>query len=103
MLLARRGFLCYKPLMGRPKKTILYIDSENLKFYIKNVLKKKENKLKLHTVNLNKIFSSSLEGIKIDDKRFYSAKLHVHKNYIKKSKELILQQRILKTRLEKEV
>lgn len=86
-------------------KTILYIDGENLKNYIKDVLR--ENKIperyvNLLNVDLSKLLKKVLKEIKVSKKIYYSAKLKEHKETIKKSRELIQKQRVLKTRLEKQ-
>lgn len=86
-------------------KTILYIDGENIKNYIKTVLKQngvKEENLNLENFNLDLLFKNPLKGIKISEKRYYSAKLHYHQENPKKSAELILKQRIQKSNLEKQ-
>jgi len=89
------------------KKIILYIDGENLKHYLKAVLLDegiKEKNLNLENFNLKELFKLSLKGIKISEKRYYSAKLRQYHEYpssLKKSKELILKQRVQKTNLEK--
>ncbi|MEN8252926.1 MAG: NYN domain-containing protein [Patescibacteria group bacterium] len=82
------------------KKTILYIDSENLKFYIKKVFRQSKIKNEIEDIDFNFLFDSVLKDVKIDKKRFYSAKLHFSKNSPKKSKDLIQKQRALKAKLE---
>ena len=86
-------------------KTILYIDGENIKNYIKAVLKQggvEEKDFNIENFNLSLLFQNPLKGIKISEKRYYSAKLHYHKRTPKKSKELILKQRVQKSNLEKQ-
>jgi len=88
-------------------KTILYIDGENLKHYLKTVLMNKgikEQNINLENFNLQKLFESPFKEIKISEKRYYSARLRQYNEYpqtLKKSQELILKQRIQKTNLEK--
>jgi len=87
------------------KKVILYIDGENLRHYIENVLKKNhvpQKDLSLLKVNLAKLFNKVIKELKVDNKFYYSAKLKQHRDTLKKSKELIQKQRALKTKLEKE-
>ena len=53
---------------------------------------------------MQKLFEFPLKGIKISEKRYYSARLrqyHVYPQTLKKSQELILKQRVQKTNLEK--
>lgn len=88
-------------------KTVLYIDGENLKHYLKTVLLNegiKEKNLNLENFNLEKLFELPFKGIKISEKRHYSARLRQYREYpqtLKKSQELILKQRVQKTNLEK--
>ncbi|OGD63041.1 hypothetical protein A2160_05350 [Candidatus Beckwithbacteria bacterium RBG_13_42_9] len=88
-------------------KTILYIDGENLKNYVKTVLLDegvKEETIDFENFNLAKLLELPLKGIRISEKRYYSARLRKHHKYpqtFKKSQELILKQRIQKTNLEK--
>lgn len=63
-------------------KTILYIDGENLKHYLKTVLLDgdiKEKAINLENFNLQKLFELPLKGIKISEKRHYSARLRQYK------------------------
>jgi len=88
--------------MSEKKKTILYIDGENLKFYLKSVLKSKAiaEPYLLEQLDYQKLFSSALKGFKISEKRFYSARLREQSGFLTKSRELIQKQRALKSRLE---
>ena len=84
--------------------TILYIDGENLKHYLKSVLKKsriKEEALKLENYNYAYLFDLVLKNIAITQKRYYSAKIRFHPDNPEQSKKLILKQRIQKSNLEK--
>lgn len=85
-------------------KTILYIDGENLKHYIKAVLKQvgtPESKLNLENFDYASLFNQVLKGISISEKRYYSAKIRFYKDSPEQSKKLILKQRVQKSNLEK--
>lgn len=85
-------------------KTVLYIDGENLKHYLKTVLKKSniaEQKLNLENYNYSALFSQVLKGFSITEKRYYSAKIRFHAENADQSNKLILKQRIQKSNLEK--
>ncbi|HEX9817716.1 MAG TPA: NYN domain-containing protein [Patescibacteria group bacterium] len=88
--------------MKKEKYTILYVDSENLKFYIKKVINQGSQTADANSLDFDKLFSSTLKGIMVNTKRFYSAKLRVHPDFTKKSQELIQNQRVLKSKLEKQ-
>ena len=85
--------------------TRLFIDGENLRHYVENVLKDGGRKNKtINDIDLPKLLDNVLKGLKITGRTFYSAKLHIYQEYpkyIEKSKDLIRRQRILKTELEK--
>lgn len=86
-------------------KTVLYIDGENLRHYIKEVLKESnipKKNVTLLRVNLSKLLEKVLKGIKVSKKIYYSARLREHEETPEKSKELIQRQRVLKTTLEKQ-
>lgn len=86
-------------------QVILYIDGENLRHYIKKVLREKDlpkKNVTLLNIDLSKLLDKILKGIKVSKKIYYSAKLRQHKGTLKKSKELIQKQRVLKTKLEKQ-
>ena len=85
-------------------KTILYIDGENLKHYLKAVLKSQgvtDQKINLENFDYGSLFDKVLKGIIINEKRYYSAKIRFHVNNPEQSKKLILKQRIQKSNLEK--
>ncbi len=85
-------------------KIILYIDGENLKHYLKAVLKQvgiKDESLNLENFPYANLLDKVLAGIKIDEKRYYSAKIRFHEDNAAKSKALITKQRVQKTNLEK--
>lgn len=84
-------------------KTILYIDGENLKHYVKDVLMNNgvnPKDIDYSKLNYSNLFNQILKGYKIDQKIFYSAKLHEHPDSLDKSRQLIKAQRALKTVLE---
>lgn len=86
-------------------KTILYIDGENLRHYIEEVLRDKkipEKDITLLKIDLSKLLSKALKGVRVSKKIYYSARLRQHKETLAKSKELIQKQRVLKTILEKQ-
>jgi len=90
---------------GLMPKATLYVDGENLKNYIKTVLKKegvKEKNFNIENINLSLLFKTPLKGIKISEKRYYSAKLRFHPNTSQKSRKLIHKQRIQKSNLQKQ-
>ena len=85
-------------------KTILFVDWENFKKKLESVFKKENiaNKSNWNEYDFSGLFDSALQGIKIDRKIFYAAKLNVYPFSEKKSKVLIEKQRLLKTYLEKQ-
>lgn len=87
--------------MSESKKVILYIDGENLKYYIKKISKKNKKDIDIERFNFDSLFDVVLSGINLTDKRFYSAKIRFYKDSAKKSQELIQRQRSLKANLEK--
>lgn len=82
-------------------ETFLFIDGENFKYKIRSVFKE-ENKLKpiWDKYDFKGLLDKVLDGIKIDKKVFYFAKIKEHKDSKEKSKQLIEEQRLLKTHLE---
>lgn len=87
------------------RKTILFIDGENLIHKVREVLKTErasKKKLDPSKLDLKKIFEGVLAGFEVDEKIFYAARLHEYKETLDKSRELIKFQRILKTNLEKQ-
>ena len=84
-------------------ETILLIDGENLKGKIKDVFKEaNKEKVIWHKYNFQGLFNKVLDGIEINRKVFYFAKIKEHEKSKEKSKQLILEQRLLKTHLEKQ-
>jgi len=86
-------------------KTVLFIDGENFIHKVKEVLKSEKiskGELDPSKLNLNNIFEGVLAGFEVNEKIFYAARLHGHKETLDKSRELIKFQRNLKTNLEKQ-
>ncbi len=84
-------------------ETVLLIDGENFKGKIRSVFKSaKKEKLLWHEYNFKGLLDKVLGGIKIDRKVFYFARIKEHENSQEKSKQLILEQRLLKTHLERQ-
>lgn len=82
-------------------KTILFIDGENFRKKLKFVFEDNNRKVpKWHEYNFSNLLDKALAGIQIEEKFFYFAKIKEHPKTIKKSKELIEEQRKLKTHLE---
>jgi len=81
---------------------ILFIDWENFRKKLNAVLEKEKISIKpkWYEYNLSGLLSQVLQGIKIDKKKFYAAKLSIYPATEQKSKELITEQRLLKTSLE---
>lgn len=88
--------------MAKSKQIILYIDSENLKYYIRKIGVQHKKKIKFENFDFEQLFSTVLDKINISTKRFYAAKLKFHPESPKKSQELIQRQRSLKANLEKQ-
>ncbi len=80
----------------------LLVDGENIKGKIKYVSDQilKVRHPQWHFFDFPKLFQSALGSHAIDKTIFYFAKIKVHQNSVKKSNELILEQRLLKTALE---
>lgn len=85
-------------------QNILFIDWENFKKKIKTVLNQENitENFNWHEYNFKDLFDQVLQGIKIDRKILYAAQLTFCPSTAKKSKELIENQRLLKTYLEKQ-
>jgi len=82
-------------------KRILLIDGENLKGKIRAVFDiQKESDLVWHNYNFKGLFEKVLEGVEVDEMWFYFARIKVHPQSVEKSKQLIEDQRLLKTHLE---
>lgn len=84
-------------------ETILLIDGENLKGKIKAIFKSAANNNPTwHEYDFGGLFDKVLKDININKKIFYFARIKEHKNSKEKSKQLIEEQRLLKTHLEKQ-
>lgn len=82
---------------------ILLVDWENFKRKIGLVFKEiKQPRPQWHEYNFKGLFDKVLDGISIDRAVFYFAKIREHRDTKKKSRELIEEQRLLKTSLEKQ-
>lgn len=82
-------------------ETVFLIDGENLKGKIKAVFKEaKKDRPVWHEYDFKALFAKALSGIVIDRSAFYFAKIREHEESIEKSKQLIEEQRLLKTHLE---
>lgn len=80
---------------------ILLIDGENLKGKIRAVFQDaKKEKPVWHEFDFANLFKKVLTGINIDKKIFYFARIKEHEGSKDKSKQLIEDQRLLKTHLE---
>lgn len=88
--------------------TYLFIDGENFLFKIENALIQEgcaKDKIDSIHINLSKLLALTISDVKITKSIFYAAKLREYREFpetLKKSKELIFKQRILKTSLEKQ-
>ena len=83
-------------------QTILFVDGENFKGKMKSVFKKDAHRGRVvwNQYDFKGLFDKTLKGIKIDRKVFYFARIKAHEGSVEKSKELIEEQRLLKTHLE---
>ena len=83
---------------------ILFIDWENFKNKLKQVFKKEKltDNVNWYEYNFKHLFNKVLQGIEINHIIFYVARLKFCSQTPKKSKELIENQRLLKTNLEKQ-
>jgi len=84
-------------------QTVLLIDGENFKGKMRAVYKElgKEHPV-WDEYNFKGLLDKVLEGISIDRKVFYFAKIKEHEQSIEKSKQLIQEQRLLKNHLERQ-
>jgi uncharacterized LabA/DUF88 family protein len=84
-------------------ETVLLIDGENLKGKIKAVFSDaKRNKPIWHEYDFKSLFDKVLGGLTIDRMVFYFARIKEHDSSKEKSRQLIEEQRLLKTHLEKQ-
>lgn len=83
--------------------TILLIDGENFKGKIKTVFKENNrDKVVWHGYDFKGLLEKVLKGMKINRKVFYFARIKEHEDSKEKSQQLIEEQRLLKTHLEKQ-
>ena len=81
----------------------MLIDGENLKGKIKAVFSDaKKDKPVWHEYDFKGLFDRVLKGILINRRIFYFAKIKEHESSKEKSQELIQEQRLLKTHLERQ-
>lgn len=86
-------------------KCILFIDGENLLHKVEEVLKEEgidKATVDLASIDLNKLFKEALKAFSVSRRIFYTARLHLHRETKKKSKELIRVQRKLRNSLVKQ-
>ncbi len=86
-------------------KTFLLVDGENFKGMIKKVLKEEgvlSDNFLWHAFDFKGLLDKVLKGIDISEAFFYFAKIKSHDTTKKKSLQLIEQQRLLKTHLERQ-
>jgi uncharacterized LabA/DUF88 family protein len=84
-------------------ETVLLIDGENLKGKIKTVFRDaKKDKPTWHEFDFKGLFEKAFKGINIDRMVFYFANIKEHPDSKEKSRELIEEQRLLKTHLERQ-
>ncbi len=96
-------FLCHNTSMS-DNKVALFIDGENLRHYVENVLVENnfdKHKFSILDIDFKKMFLGALKNLNVVDKIYYSAKLQITPGVEKVSILLINRQRILKTKLEK--
>jgi len=83
-----------------PMQRILMIDGENFKGKIKAVfVEAGKEKPIWHQYDFRGLIDKVLNGVGLDKKVFYFAKIKEHSSSLEKSKELIEQQRLLKNHL----
>ncbi|OGY50522.1 MAG: hypothetical protein A3B89_01845 [Candidatus Buchananbacteria bacterium RIFCSPHIGHO2_02_FULL_40_13] len=85
--------------------TILFIDGENFKRKIKDVfvgekIIKEEDEIEWTKFDFKGLFDQILQGINIDRRIFYFARINKHPSTLEKSEVLIQKTRSLKTYLE---
>jgi len=86
-------------------KTVVFVDGENFQKKVKQVFHRSRiqwDDQRFGRLDLRGLLQSALQDLKIDEVRYYVAKLHVYKETEEKSEELIALQRALKSNLEKQ-
>jgi len=81
-------------------RTVLYIDGENFRHFIEQILTEKYTSANILNLDLNKLLQTTIKGVYNLDKVYYSAKLRETKSDLKKARELIHKQRLHKALLE---
>lgn len=82
---------------------VLFIDGENFKGKIKSVFKEEKRERPVwHKYDFKGLLDKVLSDIKLDRKVFYFARIKKHEKSKEKSQQLIEEQRLLKTHLEKQ-
>lgn len=82
---------------------VLFIDGENFKGKVRSVFKDAgKEKPVWHEYNFKGLLDKVLEGVEIDRRIFYFARIKEHNESREKSKQLIEEQRLLKTHLERQ-
>jgi uncharacterized LabA/DUF88 family protein len=82
---------------------VLFIDGENLKGKIKAVFSDaNQDKPAWHEYDFKSLFDKVLKGITVDRMVFYFARIKEHESSVEKSRQLIEEQRLLKTHLEQQ-
>lgn len=88
------------------EKCVLFVDGENFLYKLEDVLKQELGKgREIVSIDFEKLLDNLFTGIRVDRKIFYTAKLRVYREFpetANKSRELIANQRRLKTDLEKQ-
>ena len=82
----------------------LFIDGENFKYKIKYALENEEGGKEFiaYEYDFSGLFNKVLKGLELDKRIFYGARIGVHSDTKEKSENLIRDQRLLKTNLEKQ-
>ena len=82
-------------------KTILFIDGENFRKKIVSVVNTGSSKEKpaWHEYNFAGLLSQVLQGIPVDERIFYGARIGIHPQTEEKSRQLIESQRLMKAHL----
>lgn len=82
---------------------ILFVDGENFKGKIKSVFKEAgKDKLVWHEYDFKGLLDKVLTGIELGRRVFYFGRIKEHKESKEKSRQLIEEQRLLKTHLEQQ-
>lgn len=92
----------YTETMPKVNSAVLYIDGENLRYYIKKITTKHKITFNITDLDFTKLFSAALKEFPTQAQKYYSAKIKIHPDSPAKSNELIQRQRALKSNLEKQ-